>query len=669
MASVSTRKKLTPRDLFSVKLIESPQISPNGQEVVFVHKTFDVEKNDYNSKLRLINLGTHPAGPRDVSLELTQGPHDSHPQFSADGGQIAFLRKLGEVEQLFVLSETGRKAKQVTHFKNSVSDFAWSPDGKKIVFTARVTEHGLVSEKQKPDGDPYKKYNDDVKVVRRIWYKSDGDGFLHDKRSQIFTIDLKTKKIKQLTFGEHEAQHPQFSPDGSWIVFASNRDPDSDYELKSYIYVIPVDGGEPRNLTPGNYVFTNPIYSPDGKWIAFTGYDEPENWYANVRLWVIPAKGGKPECLTPESDFCVGDQSLNDFHAFAHTETPAWSDDSRHVYVSVSERGQVHLIEVDVTTRAVKKLGGGKHSVNAWSCRGDRAVVSLSDPVTPNDLWMLHLSSGKLDRLTDINAKFSRTFALVKPENFVAASRDGTKIDSWILKPPDFREGKQYPAVLEIHGGPMAMYSWSCFYEFQLLAHQGYCVIYSNPRGSFGYGQPFCEAIKGDWGNLDYQDVMAVLDAAIKKGFIDEKRLGVAGGSYGGFMTNWIIGHTDRFKAAVTMRSVTNEASMFGTSDYGFVAEQNMGCLPWENPEAYRKMSPLTYVEKIKTPLLILHSENDLRCPMEQAEQLFVALKKLKRDVLFVRFPGETHELSRSGKPWHRVFRLDQIVSWFKKYV
>lgn len=659
-------RKLVSKDLFSITLIQDPQISPDGTKILYVHKTFKPKKNEYESKIHFV-----PFDGKKQSRPWSRGPADEEPCFSPDGESLAFTAKVGDFRQLFVMPCDGGEGRQVTHFKNNVSQITWSPDGKRIAFVVAITDKGLIPEDEKPEEDLYEKYNQDVKVIRRIWYKMDGEGFVHNKRHQIFVVDLETEAVKQITHGEHEANTPQFSPDGESIVFSSNRNRDSDHEPFGHIYLVPSHGGEPKNLTPGNFFFSNPIFSPDGKWIAFTGTDEPMNWYANFRLWIVPADGGKPECLTLNFDRPVGDQSINDLRALSHGETPRWNRDNRTIYITMSDSGAVFLAAVDRDTKAIKEFGRGEQVVFGWSTAQnvDRAVLGKSDPVTPNDLWSLELASNKLERLTKLNDRFLETAPISTPERFQSTSPDGTKVEGWILKPADFESGKKYPAIFEIHGGPMAMYGWSFFYEFQLLANHGYVIIYTNPRGSMGYGQPFCEAIKGDWGNRDYQDLSAALDVALKTGFIDEARLGVAGGSYGGFMTNWVVGHTDRFKAAVTMRSVTNEHSFFGTSDFGFWGDMNLGSLPWDKPEAYLRMSPITYVKNIKTPLLILHSEEDHRCPVEQAEQLFASLKKMKRETVFIRFPGESHDLSRTGKPWHRIYRLDRILEWFDKYL
>jgi len=660
------RKKLISQDLHFIKLIENPQLSPDGKKVIFVLKTIDPKLNNYRSVLCQIPS----SGPAPVIEELTQGPADFEPRFSPDGRRIAFTRKVNDVSQLFIIERSGEEPLQITHLKGDVSDIAWSPDSEKIVFSATVYEND-----PNIDGeDLYQKYNKDVKVVDHIFYKCDGQGFVYNKRSQLFVAELTAHKITQLTFGEHDADSPRFAPDGKSIVFSSNPKGDCGYGLVSHICQISVLGGEPQKLTPGDVCFTKPAYSPDGKWIAYTGYNDSNNWYASWRLWIISTETGKQECLTPQSNFCVGNHSVDDLQNYTPGELPAWGRNSQSLFVTVSDAGQVYLIEVDLKSKEFKKYAQGNHVINAWhlgnDCQG--AILSISDPTTPNDLWRLSFSSDQLTKLTDINTEFRKSFSFLEPESLRVTSQDGTNVEGWILKPPEMEADKKYPAILEIHGGPMAMYAWTFFFEFQLLAHEGYVVVYSNPRGSFGYGEAFTESVKWHWAERDYEDLTAILEKVLLNDFIDRNRLGVAGGSYGGFMTCHILARTDRFKAAVAMRSIINEYSRYGTSDSGFMGYlvgNDKECVPWRNPEAFLKVSPISYVENIKTPLLLLHSEQDHLCPIEQSEQLFTALKKLKREVRFIRFPDESHDLSRTGKPWHRIFRLDRILHWFDLYL
>ncbi len=660
-------KRLTSQDLFLIKLIEDCKISPHGEEILYVVKTIDPEKNEYKTHFEIIPFHGKPLDSR----AFTQGPHDSSPEYSPDGKQIAFLRKKDGHSTLFMMPRGGGEPVQLTKYKNDISEFSWSPDGKKIVFTSSLTAKGLICEEAKPEENLYEKHNADVKVIDRIWYKLDGEGYLHDKRSHIFILTLETGVVKQLTSGEHDHHQPRFSPDGKWIAFTSNLNQDSDYEYFSYIYLVSSEGGTPKNLTPGKYYFSGSSFSPDGKWLAFTGTDEPENGYASPRLWKVSTNGGGLECLTKQHDRPVSDQSINDLRHWHPNEVPLWSKNGEKLYLTMSDSGRSFLISFDLSAKTIKEYCENDSVLYKWdfSPQTNRMVFAKSTPTIPNDLWNFEVETQKSERLTDVNELFSNTFSLSSPERITSKSSDGTLVEGWILKPPDFKPEKKYPTILEIHGGPMAMYGCGFFYEFQLLVNQGFVVAYSNPRGSMGYGQPFCESIKADWGNKDYQDLMGFLDAVLTKGYSDDTKLGVAGGSYGGFMTNWIVSHTNRFKAGVTMRSVVSENTMFGTSDFGFLSDLEHGCTPWEKPEVYQRVSPLTYVANVKTPLLILHSEEDLRCPIEQGEQWFTALKKLKQTVKFVRFPGESHDLSRTGKPWHRIFRLNQILEWFKTYL
>jgi dipeptidyl aminopeptidase/acylaminoacyl peptidase len=312
----------------------------------------------------------------------------------------------------------------------------------------------------------------------------------------------------------------------------------------------------------------------------------------------------------------------------------------------------------------------GDHQICAFHVTPDgrRAALVMADPVNPGEVYALDLEGDRAGTprcLTDLNADLFAEVQVLEPERLRIKSSDDITVEGWVLKPPGFSKERKHPLILQIHGGPHAQYGSVLFHEFQVLAGLGYVVLYMNPRGSQGYGEDFARAINEAWGDRDYMDLMEAVDAILEEGYIDEKRMGVAGGSYGGYMTNWIVGHTDRFAAAVTMRSVVNMESFFGSSDFGFEMRNELGGAPWQRRELYRKLSPITYVENIKTPLLIIHSEQDHRCPIEQAEQLYAALRALKREVLFIRYPEEGHGLSRGGKPEHRVDRLQRIIEWF----
>jgi dipeptidyl aminopeptidase/acylaminoacyl peptidase len=413
-----------------------------------------------------------------------------------------------------------------------------------------------------------------------------------------------------------------------------------------------------------------PAWSDDGRLIAFAAsVRRHADGYTD--LMVVESIGGTPARRLTEDfaptfeDSCIDDQRAG--HGGPHL---CWSPDSKEVYAQASGRGSTQLYAVPLATGKPRVIVGGPRRVYAFSIDRERRQVAMgcSDPGTPGDLFSAEVAGRGERRLTQVNAELFKEVQLARPEEFIFKGADGWDMQGWVMRPSG--GAARPPAVLEVHGGPMAMYGWSFFYEFQLLAANGFAVVYANPRGSTGYGRAFSNAVVGDWGGKDYEDVMAGVDAAIAQGLVDGNRLGVGGGSYGGYMTNWAVGHTDRFKAAVTMRCVSNLAGMFGSSDLGwFLIDDFMGAVPWKDLDRLTERSPITYVDRIQTPLLILHSDQDLRCPIEEGEQMFTALKFLGREVKMIRFEGQSHDLSRNGHPRSRVIRLHHIVDWFASHI
>lgn len=452
---------------------------------------------------------------------------------------------------------------------------------------------------------------------------------------------------------------------------------------------------EPVRLTPGDGSLTcsGPVASPDGRLVAFLASDPEESGYGLTGLYVLDRTTGEIGRLAAQLDRPFRNEASQDLVAPAGGRL-YWSPDGRWIYGLVSDAGQVHLVRVGVTTGAVVPVTGGDRVIHAFSLTPDcrRAALAFATPRSPGDIYLARLdepdpsppvpSAGTVlrgggvreVRLTAHNDALLGELELTVPERFQVTAGEGEPVvDAWILPPVGREDGKKYPAVLEIHGGPMSMYGANFFFEFHWLAAQGYAVVYANPRGSQGYGHDFCRAIRADWGNRDYADVMAAIEAAVERyPYVDGDRLGVAGGSYGGFMVNWIVSHTDRFRAAVTMRSVVNRWSAMGTSDLGYDRLRQFGVENWwevDNLGPFLKQSPLVHASRINTPLLIEHQEDDMRCPIDQAEQLYAALKYQRKPVKFVRYPGESHGMSRTGKPWHRVHRLKMIAEWFAEYL
>src|SRR5699024_1419770 len=386
--------------------------------------------------------------------------------------------------------------------------------------------------------------------------------------------------------------------------------------------------------------------------------------------YVYNSEDGTVTCLTEGIDAPVGDLVVADAQQSTSGRIVSWTK-RNDIYFTLSTMGDVRLYYADLEG-AIYPASPEKEHVYEYSLanNGEFAIVGVSTPTHPGELYKQSMTTGEREKLTTVNEQFVQEVQLVEPEAIVYKSVKDWEVHGWLLKPAGFEEGKKYPLVVEVHGGPATMYANSFFHEMQLLAAKGYGVVYVNPRGSHGYSQEFVDAVRHDYGGGDYADIMAGLDHVIEENvWIDTDRLGVTGGSYGGFMTNWIVGHTNRFKAAVTQRSISNWISFYGVSDIGYYFSEWQHGADMTDVEKLWDFSPLKYVENVETPLLILHSENDLRCPMEQAEQLFITLKRMGKETELVRFPNEDHNLSRTGTPHLRVARLNEITDWFERYV
>ena len=483
-------------------------------------------------------------------------------------------------------------------------------------------------------------------------------------------------EARAVTEGDCDHLFPAWSPHGTHLAYTANPDPNADRTNATDLWVVPVGtSAAPRRLTRGLGPVESPTWSPDATRIAYAGHDNAHGSATHWKVWTVDVNGGDPACLTSDIDRSVGHHVASDVRAPVRPGAIGinWSPDGRRVFFLLGEGGTTQVVSMPADGGPVRAETDGDHEV--IGCSMDRSTTMLTciegTPLSPGEVAVVEIGHGQsLRRLTDHAGPLLRTIALAAPQRFEFASVDGWKVEGWVLRPPAVSAGR-VPTVLEIHGGPHSAYGHAFFHEWQLLAAQGYGVVYMNPRGSVGYGQTFAADTRLDWGGKDYEDLMRGMDHAIATyPWIDPERLGVSGGSYGGFMTNWVIGHTDRFRAAVTMRGISNMLSQWGTSDYSYM---NMFWEypgdPWESPEFYQERSPITYARRMKTPTLILHSEHDHRCPIEQAEQLFVALKKQSVPTLFVRFPNENHDLSRNGQPKHRVERLRHILAWFRTHL
>ncbi len=656
-----TGRPMTAEDLLRLHLVGEPALSPDGTMVAVAVTTLDGEADAYRSAIWLVPV----AGPTDPSepVQLTAGAkRDTTPRWSPDGTRLAFLSdRDAEAAQLWLIPIRGGEARRLTDLDNAVSDPVWAPDGRRLAFVAKLTP---------PDPNP----GSDVKVITDARYKYDGEGFLDGKRRHLWVIDADRPEAapERITDGDFEHLSPAWSPTGRELAFAANRNPEWQLERSRDIWAIVLGGDQPRRLTSGDGRFDLPAWSPDGRHLAVIGHRKLDLEAPNDEVWIVPAAGGEPRSITATFDRGVGDQAIADIGQ-CPSQRPTWSGDGRAVAFLAGDEGTTHVFTATVPDGKVMRLTDATvpRRVAAFDRSRDGAtlVFAVSDPVTPFEIRVGSGGGDSSERpLTTFNADLLAEVAVSTPEPFWVDTVDGRRVHAWMMRPPGAVPDRAYPAILEIHGGPHAMYGASFFHEFQLLAARGYVVVYANPRGSTGYGEAFAQALRAAWGENDTPDLLAVLDQALARGGLDPQRLGVTGGSYGGFMTNWLLGHTDRFRTAVTQRSICDLTSLYGTDDIALVSlDTEFGGPPWrpETRDRYRELSPITYVERITAPLLILHSEEDYRCPIGQAEQLFVALKRLRREVVLVRFPHESHGLSRSGKPQHRLERLRRLVDWF----
>ncbi|HLW58788.1 MAG TPA: S9 family peptidase [bacterium] len=655
---VRSGRPITIEDLFALKILNDPQLSPDGARVVCTVTTGDVATNGYRSHLWIA-----PVDGRAPWQLTSAAGKDTTPRWSPNGAQVAFISDRSGEKQVWVIGVEGGEARQVTSGPLAPSELAWSPDSGWLAVVAKP--------QPKPGPD-----ESDVRVISRLRYKLDGEGFWDGRWKQVLAVPAGGGEARQLTREECDHVNPAWSPDGRWVAYAANPDPNADLTNVTDIWVVAAEGeGVPRRLTGGIGPVSVPAWSPDGTRIAYAGHDNACRGATNSAVWVVSASGGDPVCLTREFDRSIGHHVISDVRAHPGAGGLTWAPDGSRISFLYADGANTQIASVAAAGGAVRQETQGDHELIGCSLdrRAIRAACIESDPLTPGEIVVQDLgpAAGPLRRITDLNGAFLRTLALSVPERFQVSSADGWRIEGWVLRPTGPGQRERVPTILEIHGGPHGAYGNGFFHEFQLLAASGYGVVYMNPRGSQGYGQAFTAGTRHDWGGKDYEDLMRGLDHAVGAySWIDPDRLGVAGGSYGGFMTNWVVGHTQRFKAAVTMRSISNAYSQWGTSDLAYQKGfwEYPGD-PWESPGFYLERSPITYVRQMRTPLLILHSESDLRCPIEQGEQLFIALKKQGTPTLFVRFPGESHDLSRNGQPKHRVERLRHILAWFGTYL
>jgi dipeptidyl aminopeptidase/acylaminoacyl peptidase len=624
----------------------------------------------YRSQLMLADAASS-SPPR----ALTSGLHrDTAPRWAPDGCSLAFVSDRVESRpQLFLLPLQGGEPRQLTALKRGAGVPIWSPKGDRLAFTAWIDvetiarQEGQSEEKGKPPR---------VRIITRVRHKGDGEGFFEAMRKHLFVLKIgeDAKEPHQITDGDWDDAEPAWSPDGHLIAFTSSRERDRDTTLLNDVWVTPSSGGRARRLTGHRGQASTPAFSPDGRQVAYLGHERGWAYGARTELLAVPVEGGQSRSISGDFDDELGNSALSDARDPSAPQPPAWEANGRSLLSLVSRAGRVEVLRFGLDSNEPPEVVvGGDREVAAFSvsAEGQHLACAISDPTHPYEI--VGLRNGEERRLSHENDALLETLEVAGAEPFQVTSTDGQTVHGWLMKPPGFSEEKKkkWPLLLEVHGGPETMYGATFVHEFQVLAARGYLVLYTNPRGSKGYGQAFTSRIFADWGNQDAADCMAAVDAVSKLRWVDAARLGVTGGSYGGFMTTWLVGHTNRFRAAVSQRGCYNFSSFYGTSDIGpWFGDYILGGPVYEREALYRERSPLTYARDMRTPLLLIHSEYDLRCPIEQAEQLFVQLRRIgKVEVEMIRFPEESHNLSRSGRPDRRIERLERIYGWFDSHL
>jgi dipeptidyl aminopeptidase/acylaminoacyl peptidase len=717
------KRNITEKDLWDFVWVGDPQVSPDGSRVAFVRVTVNDKKEGYNTSIWSV-----PTAGGEEPHQLTKGDHDSTPRWSPNGRFLTFVRateKDGKPEpaQLSILSMAGGDSFSFTDLPKGAGNPVWSPDGKTIAFTSETNAEDLAKQEKKkkkeeeskkaasatspsasPEGskaaaeknkaasdqvakkvEDESEHESDVRVITRAVYREDNEGYADPRHpSHIWVVpaprnaDEKVQP-KQLTFGRFDEGNIVWSKDGAQIDFVSLHVDEPYYEQpKSELYSISANGGNATKLNTIDMDVGGLSLSPDGKQLAFVAsVTQPVNSYTQPDLWIVDlTPNAKPRNLTEKFDFDIGDGPFGDNAPprAGGRNAPIWTPDGKSLIETYGKEGRSILVSFDAASGSPTDLVNAKQAVMRFraSADGSKIVYTVSTPTRMGDLFGLDRQPANAQprQLTDVNKELFSKLNLPEPEEISYKSFDGKTIQAWIQKPPDFNAAKKYPLILNIHGGPHAAYGYIFEHEFQWMAAKGYVVLFPNPRGSTTYGQDFGNVIQYHYPGDDFKDLMAGVDEVIKRGYIDEKKLGVTGGSGGGLLTNWVVGHTTRFAAAVAQRDIASWAHWWYTADFTLFQPAWFKGPPFDEEQDFKARSPITYIKDVKTPMMFILGEADYRTPPGAGgEEMFRALKFRKIPTVMVRFPNESHELSRSGQPWHRVERLQNIVGWFDHWL
>ena len=668
--TTTEKRRITAEDLYDLEVIKACQISQDGSQIIYALQTVDRDsEKKYSHLWRIDTTG-------EKSQKLTFGQHNNtSPKFSPDGKWIAFLsdRQDEKQSQIYILPLTGGEAEPLTDLHGDFDDYSWAPDSRQLVFQFRQKDPEDIEIQQ--DEKKKKLGRTARRIENRVFFKLDAYGYLPKNRYHLWIVDLEEKTPKQITDSEiHDETGPVWSPDGNRIGFFSNRTDQPDLNPnKVDLFIYDLETGEILKVRTPEGPKGDASFSRDGQMIAYLGYEGLKVGYKNTELWVVDLDNpGSARSLTTPFDFDVGGGVINDVGS-VKINPPVWSEDNKALYFQVGRHGRTILNKIDLDGENLETVLAFDGVVSDFSLDTyEKKVAFVQGTMTdPCQIAVYSIGNQESKLLTKLNHGLFDQLELGQYEEVWFKGADNNDLQGWVLKPPNFDEAKQYPSIMEIHGGPLTQYGFFFMFEFYFLAAKGYIVYFCNPRGGQGYGEAHAKAIyHGKWGTVDYADLMAWADFMAHKPYIDTENMGVTGGSYGGYMTVWIIGHTNRFKAAVSQRCVSNLISMWGSSDFNWSFQSIFDDkAPYENLDVLWQCSPIKHIGSAQTPTLVIHSMQDLRCAIEQSEQVYVALQNLGVDTEFLIFPDSPHGVSRSGRTDRKIVRLKGILDWFEHYL
>ncbi|MBU9712160.1 S9 family peptidase [Evansella tamaricis] len=695
------KKRITSEDIFQFKAPGDIKLSPDGRHMIFTLKELDKEKDENVTNLFLINIDTSE------TKQLTFSGKDSDASFSPDGKRVAFVSSRSEKAQIWILPLDGGETWCLKTKEAVQAPLIWTPDGKCLIYSASVFSHDSLdwvpypgapvkdrqrlkelSDKihQEKEKDDNKKKENEVKIITRFSYRFDGQGYFGHVRNQIFTTPVPQTtpgdwepKGQQLTKGDYDHSGPSLSPNGEYLVVSSRHTKDADMEQKVDLWLIHIPTGKSHLLYDSPGPTSNPSWSPCGNYIAFTGHDNQVGASTTMNLWLIDMRSFLVDINTKRKVVPINRETAKNLSkvldrpiggagsdvGYRGGKAVVWGKDRIYFVITDHGAGQVYEIRLDKLDQFPTKILGDDNCSIVGIDAGENGIAyTFSSPEKAQEIYF-KTRSGKTEQLTSFNKHFLEKVEIGEWEKFQYSSNDGEKLDGWLVFPPNYEPTEKYPLVLLIHGGPHGSYGPTFMFTAHQFAAQGYIIIYTNPRGSETYGQDFASHIDTKWGDQDYKDIMAGVDYVVDRKIIDEDRMFVHGWSYGGYMSCWIATQTDRFKAICAGASVTNMISGYGTSDITLADEYEYGGSPWEHTEHFKRHSPLGHVQNVTTPMMLMHGENDLRVAISQTEEFYIALKRLGKEAIMVRYPDEFHGLTR---PVHQHDRFERIVSWFNYY-